>query len=1189
MAVTKVTGTKGAKGTNGTSPTAGENGGSAIFTQNGLLGADSITVKANGGDGGAGGKGTGPTANGAKGGNGGNAAITLNGNIFNNPAANNLVISGTATGGDGGAGGASANALAGAQGNGGNGTVAFNGNIINPAKNMNKITLEAIAVGGSGAKYGNASATINGNVIQPLKANDVTLEARASAAGPDDVANHGNASFGTKTAIVNGNIVQGNIRNVTLAADAYPSNGTARINGNIVQLSGNNTNTGTVALIASGNVIEMTQNKFRLGKQDLSVSITQYNPYTTTIQNNEFTGTGSNSFAFSNNVVPGPYANVVSVDLNTGTFVFNGQNNVLTGFANVSMGGADDYSITGSNTANILSGGSGNDTIFGLNGNDTLYGNDGDDMLNGGMGNDTIDGGMGFDTAVYAAPLPPGAIVWNGTGYTVTGPEGVDTLTNIEAINAGGVNIILVGPGGSINAAIAAANPGDTIMIAPGTYNENVVVNKSVSLVGAGAPGSVVIQGTFETDNGIVGDVNTFLRTAPGYTGAAGNGITVSADNVTLSNITVDGFLNAVATSGPSVSGLTLDNMVLQDSVFGFAKPNETALNGLSINGGTIQDTYIGVYLYNDTFGSSFDATDTSIVGTTFQNITQKGIYAETAQGNTLFDDLVMNNVGQYGGGVAFGANGANGSGIDLNLKFNTYTGTVTISDFDFDNVGASTGTDPLGHQNAAAIAVKGRDDPGHPSYGVNPADVSGLQVVISNGSIDGTSTGIRAGEAGKASDTLNVSGPHVTIQNVTITNNLVNARHDQIDNRTHAVMTVTGTGGNDTYHAADTATSTGPVRMFGLGGDDNLSGGAGNDILNGGAGNDTIDGGAGIDVAVFAGRESQYAGASILAVTGGPDGNDTLTGIERIKFLSPSDVSDVNNDGFGDLIFQNNVNGNIQIRTQGTPATTNITGVGTDWDVVATGKFTADTNRNDALLLQNAVTQDLEIITQTSGAATPTAFSLQPGAGWTAIDVGDFNGDATSDVLLQNGAQARILFTGGAPGVVEGSALVTTPAGYTAISSGDFNGDGFSDILWQNSVTQDVQVSLMDGADTIATGSFSPGAGFVAKGTGDFNNDGFSDILFQNGASAVIWTMNGTSQVGGPITVAAPVAPGTWAVAGAQDVNNDGFSDILWRDDAAGNTRATLMTTGGTVLNGNFNLGSPNANFGLIASTGGG
>jgi len=115
-------------------------------------------------------------------------------------------------------------------------------------------------------------------------------------------------------------------------------------------------------------------------------------------------------------------------------------------------------------------------------------------------------------------------------------------------------------------------------------------------------------------------------------------------------------------------------------TVFGFAKLHETALNGLSINGGTIQDTYIGVYLYNDTFGSSFDATDTSIVGTTFQNITQKGIYAETAQGNTLFDDLVMTDVGQYGGGVAFGANGANGAGIDLHPRYSISSRTGRIA-----------------------------------------------------------------------------------------------------------------------------------------------------------------------------------------------------------------------------------------------------------------------------------------------------------------------------------------------------------------------------------------------------------------------------------------------------------------------------------------------------------------------------
>ena len=58
----------------------------------------------------------------------------------------------------------------------------------------------------------------------------------------------------------------------------------------------------------------------------------------------------------------------------------------------------------------------------------------------------------------------------------------------------------------------------------------------------------------------------------------------------------------------------------------------------------------------------------------------------------------------------------------------------------------------------------------------------------------------------------------------------------------------------------------------------------------------------------------TRFTGAAAtgpFTVAGGPDGTDTLTNIERIKFLSPSHVSDINNNGFGDLIFQH-----------GTPAT---------------------------------------------------------------------------------------------------------------------------------------------------------------------------------------------------------------------------------------------------------------------------
>src|ERR1044072_7721594 len=109
------------------------------------------------------------------------------------------------------------------------------------------------------------------------------------------------------------------------------------------------------------------------------------------------------------------------------------------------------------------------------------------------------------------------------------------------------------------------------------------------------------------------------------------------------------------------------------------------------MQGGLIQDGYIGVYFYNDN-PTDPDAINTTINGTTFQDLTQKGIYTETLMGSTLFDNLVMNNVGQYGGGTAFGANGANGAGIDVNLKFHDYSGgDPTTSKFDLDKCGSST------------------------------------------------------------------------------------------------------------------------------------------------------------------------------------------------------------------------------------------------------------------------------------------------------------------------------------------------------------------------------------------------------------------------------------------------------------------------------------------------------------------
>ena len=143
------------------------------------------------------------------------------------------------------------------------------------------------------------------------------------------------------------------------------------------------------------------------------------------------------------------------------------------------------------------------------------------------------------------------------------------------------------------------------------------------------------------------------------------------------------------------------------------------------------------------------------------------------------------------------------------------------------------------------------------------------------------------------------------------------------------------------------------------------------------------------------------------VTVTGGPDGNDTLINVERIKFLSPSHVSDINNNGFGDLVFQDNTTGAIDIRIQPVGPMQTLSGIGA-FKVNGNGREALDPDSNAGLLLQDGV-GNLEVITNISGATplttfTTTALTLPPlfsPAGWTAISAGDFNGASSSPVLL--------------------------------------------------------------------------------------------------------------------------------------------------------------------------------------------
>lgn len=69
-----------------------------------------------------------------------------------------------------------------------------------------------------------------------------------------------------------------------------------------------------------------------------------------------------------------------------------------------------------------------------FSGDDTITGNSFNNVLQGGLGNDRIDGGGGTDTAVFQGLERQYTITRSGSAMIVSGPDGTDTLVNIERL-----------------------------------------------------------------------------------------------------------------------------------------------------------------------------------------------------------------------------------------------------------------------------------------------------------------------------------------------------------------------------------------------------------------------------------------------------------------------------------------------------------------------------------------------------------------------------------------------------------------------------------------------------------------------------------------------------------------------------------------------------------------------------------
>ncbi len=159
----------------------------------------------------------------------------------------------------------------------------------------------------------------------------------------------------------------------------------------------------------------------------------------------------------------------------------------------------------------------------------------------------------------------------------------------------------LVGAGMSIQAAIDAADPGDTITVGDGTYNENLSIAKNITLLSENGRATTIIEGISSV--GSLGAIVISSNTTAVQIGDTGMGFTIiGIDNG------APGVENAAVYFQGSHSGATLrDNEIQANGDHGLLTEYGATIDGFVIDNNEFSgQTFVGAQPAGIGFGSQF-------------------------------------------------------------------------------------------------------------------------------------------------------------------------------------------------------------------------------------------------------------------------------------------------------------------------------------------------------------------------------------------------------------------------------------------------------------------------------------------------------------------------------------------------------------------------------------------------------